>query len=667
MPTFDSWDCTPPVLPPRSRLYALEPLGIRTPFVESLSGYIARLADAHAVSVGDLVGRELAPSIAKPLTSVGPSMRQSRANSHGFRAGAYTINGFGKHSKKWIEALATATLQKGLRFLTLSPFDGVFAPQGVSRKTRMWCPNCYDEWQMSGTSIYEPLLWNIGLAPLCRRHLVPLAGECPHCGRRSKTLAVYSRPGYCSHCQQWLGGSATGSLESGPDDPRAHDAALARTEAIGELLAIAPRLEGVSLHGVFTANLKACVDAITDGNMDAFARRCQVTRAPLHFYLSGSHMPTLNFVLRISYRLSVPLVAFLENDPLRADAYWKQTREALGDRHVPARRSKQQMRLELLKAAQKEKAPSLSEIARQLGYKGTNQLHQADPGLCKQIIARYRQSGRSHLWKKPNGDRICERVDLRRLLEQCLAQDGPVSIRGLAASVGYASASCLQQKFPDLCRAIGNKIAARRAERLVDMERVLTEALKEDPATTLTDLRKRLGYSSSSALRQHFPELCQQILARRQTARQEKIAQAKRKLQGILSEVPVVSLRIASKRMGISCAYLYELCPEECAAVTSRYRRCRHEAAELRKINLLEEVRRLVRQLHDQGKCPSAERVTSLLSPDSSKEWKAVNATVKAARQEIENERPRQSGRAQSTIGSSEMTADPRWREDWEA
>ena len=95
MQAFDSWDCTPPVLPPRSWLYALAPIGIGTPFVESLSGYVARLAEAHAVSVGDLVGRELSPSVSTPLISFGRSMRQSRADSHGFHARAHAINGFG--------------------------------------------------------------------------------------------------------------------------------------------------------------------------------------------------------------------------------------------------------------------------------------------------------------------------------------------------------------------------------------------------------------------------------------------------------------------------------------------------------------------------------------------------------------------------------------------
>ena len=102
---FESWDCTPPALPPRSRLYGLDPVGIGTPFVESLSGYVARLADAHAVSVGDMVGRELVAFASKPLISFGRFMKQNRATSHGFHAQAQAINGLGESSRTWTEAL----------------------------------------------------------------------------------------------------------------------------------------------------------------------------------------------------------------------------------------------------------------------------------------------------------------------------------------------------------------------------------------------------------------------------------------------------------------------------------------------------------------------------------------------------------------------------------
>jgi hypothetical protein len=109
----------------------------------------------------------------------------------------------------------------------------------------------------------------------------------------------------------------------------------------------------------------------------------------------------------------------------------------------------------------------------------------------------------------------------------------------LAARLGYANEGYLQMKFPDLCRAIRQKIAARKTARLAEMERVLTEALKEEPVPTLNDLRSRLGYSSSECLRLHFPGLCEQILARRRTAREQRTAELRIALQDLLLEVPL--------------------------------------------------------------------------------------------------------------------------------
>jgi|ERR1700730_10047659 hypothetical protein len=50
----------PLTLTRRSRLYSLRPIGIGIPEVESLTGYIARLAKAHCVTVGTLLSKEFA-------------------------------------------------------------------------------------------------------------------------------------------------------------------------------------------------------------------------------------------------------------------------------------------------------------------------------------------------------------------------------------------------------------------------------------------------------------------------------------------------------------------------------------------------------------------------------------------------------------------------------
>ena len=67
--TLESWDLSPVRISPRSRLYQLEPIGFGTGSVEGLTSYVMRLAAAHAVWVGDLVGRELFPGDAPAIRS----------------------------------------------------------------------------------------------------------------------------------------------------------------------------------------------------------------------------------------------------------------------------------------------------------------------------------------------------------------------------------------------------------------------------------------------------------------------------------------------------------------------------------------------------------------------------------------------------------------------
>ena len=52
---YELWSIAPPNLPTRSRLYSLLPMGIGIALVESLTSYMMRLAEAHAVSPGTLV------------------------------------------------------------------------------------------------------------------------------------------------------------------------------------------------------------------------------------------------------------------------------------------------------------------------------------------------------------------------------------------------------------------------------------------------------------------------------------------------------------------------------------------------------------------------------------------------------------------------------------
>src|SRR5215211_5768424 len=90
-----------PVLPPRSRLYSLVPIGLGTPYVESLTSYVSRLAVAHCLEVGKLIAGVIAPAIGKNNVlhkySSGLSVR--------FCLNAQNINNMGITATDWVRVL----------------------------------------------------------------------------------------------------------------------------------------------------------------------------------------------------------------------------------------------------------------------------------------------------------------------------------------------------------------------------------------------------------------------------------------------------------------------------------------------------------------------------------------------------------------------------------
>lgn len=229
--TYSSWDLEIPLIPARSRLYCLDPLFLGTPYVESLTSYIARLAEAHCLSTGMLVAGCLVPLWNKT----------SRKHAMPFVDWAVDINGKKGSARKFVRTLEILTLQKNLQILTMLCWEGTPGPAGLIGKRR-WCPACYQEWRESQKPLYEPLLWSLNAVRCCPQHLTYLHTCCPHCGNTQRQISANFRPGYCSKCQHWLGSSSSTELFK--------SIAITQTElewevwvaqTIGEALAITPR------------------------------------------------------------------------------------------------------------------------------------------------------------------------------------------------------------------------------------------------------------------------------------------------------------------------------------------------------------------------------------------------------------------------------------------
>ena len=623
LPVFETWDLDLKVIPERSRLYSLAPIGIGTAFVESLSGYVARLAEAHAVSAGSLVAKELSGSLKPRKVHVGLV--------------SFAINGVGVRAKQWVQVLEMMTLRSDLRYLTLLPFERLFPKPFLFRRVRAWCPACYERMASQGEPIYEPLLWCLKLVEVCPRHHQLLTTTCPRCLRSLRPLSAVSRLGCCSRCGLWLG-QASDRTDHSPSGAVPTEYQVWLADAVGDLLANAPRIEPERLRDYVRGALSAYTHTFAEGNRTAVAEIAGCRKNAFYCWLRGDQTPRIDSLLRTWYQLRLPIASLLKtpSTDLPAEARTQKSLEIRTRREVAPKRSRDQIRAALEEALHEQASPSLTQVARKLGYAGTTRLRMADPHLCDRIILNHRRSGQSHWWMRRGAKPICELSRVKKVLEGYLASDKPIpTLDRIAASLGYAVDQSLRQKFPELCRALSARIAQQKRARVAAIEPALEQALQETPPPSLLELAKRLGFSASCVLKSHAPGLYEKLKQHRQACQERCRAELRNRLEAALVENPPPSLKSVYSRLGVTESIVNTSFPELRQAIRSRHLQHQRDQAQLRRDAVRTEIRNIARMLHAQGLCPSVPRVRSLLKSGPLPDWKEVSKEVNDARKEL--------------------------------
>ncbi|MGQ4648933.1 TniQ family protein [Lyngbya aestuarii] len=235
---LEMWDLQKLAIPPRSRLYHLEPIGVGTPDTESLSSYLSRLAQEHCVTSQKLIRGEIAPRMMgqnyeSPLIKKHVSTLFSNSDAKP------AINGMRAKTKSLVEALEQLTQRPDLSFLSLLTWKGVIKERGLFRQYRAWCPQCNQQWRQESKVIYEPLLWSFKEVDVCLHHHCLLVDECPHCSSRLPVIANSLQLGFCSRCKGWLGSAQGESPVLKTDELEWNKYQIG---SIGDLIAVAPQL-----------------------------------------------------------------------------------------------------------------------------------------------------------------------------------------------------------------------------------------------------------------------------------------------------------------------------------------------------------------------------------------------------------------------------------------
>jgi hypothetical protein len=403
---YELLDLTKPVVLPRSHLYHLEPVGVGTAYVESLTGYIARLAESHCLPVRTLILREIVPHSLKVYRST---------NLFGTRSLTGALNGTGTMASDLVKLLKCLTRRDDLTYLTLLPWAEILPQRKLLRPIRAWCSACYEEWSATQQLIYEPLIWSVDVVTVCPHHNIYLTFQCPDCHHPLPPLAPYSRPGYCSKCYRWLGISS--NCESTGNQAIAKEELTWQTwvvDTVGELLTTAPHiLQSLRREKVAQA-FSRYVAQESEGNVAAFARRLQIPKNKLWMWQTGKVLPQLQVLLKVCYSLRTSLLDFLTLEAGRKVVY--QITPVPQNETVDQATTKdketfdldrvQRSLLSVLQGNEKP-PPPMTEVAKRIGH-DKRIIHRHFPHLCRAISAEYLSYKKQARFKRI--EQSCEQV-----------------------------------------------------------------------------------------------------------------------------------------------------------------------------------------------------------------------------------------------------------------
>src|SRR6266704_2782631 len=164
-------------VPPRSRLYGLEPRSVGTVWSECLTSYFNRLGWQHGVSPRTLAVQEIGPLLVDAEWWRYPSPQLMGVFC---AANAMSINGSGNLATTWSDLLEQLTSRTDLHLLISPWWIGDLPVARNLRSSPAWCPACQ--------------------------------------GKQAVIVSHKTQSGECTKCALWLDAGGHPSLEQPLDD-----------------------------------------------------------------------------------------------------------------------------------------------------------------------------------------------------------------------------------------------------------------------------------------------------------------------------------------------------------------------------------------------------------------------------------------------------------------
>ncbi|WP_148206846.1 TniQ family protein [Natranaerobius thermophilus] len=284
-------------IPKRSYLNNLQPIGVGTEKVESLTSYIARVAESHSLYTGKLVALLLLPHMnkEKQLSQFSGGFQfKNSFNNTSYDSNFYNINGLTITAEEYVTIMQDFTLRCDLSFLTMLKYSEVIVNYKLLSSKFRWCPYCYEEMAVSkNKEIYNPLLWHFNDLNICKVHDNYLEDTCPYCFNKMFAFTNKFKPGFCSICGNWLG--------------REHVARCVDdlgwqyfiSESLSEFVRQSSNVENLPKQDIFINNLKKIVKQA--GSINLLANYIEIPKNTVGTWVNKNNFPSFNSILKLCY------------------------------------------------------------------------------------------------------------------------------------------------------------------------------------------------------------------------------------------------------------------------------------------------------------------------------------------------------------------------------
>lgn len=487
---YETWDLEIPTISTRTLLYDLPPIGIGTAEVESLTGYISRLAQEHRLSPVVLLKNSVSDISELPHCLMQNSITATFAGG---------LNGIGESTETVTNILQAATQRNDIAFTSLISWKNKLSNYKLLKKHSAWCPQCFDEQRENGI-IYEKLIWCLHRINACHIHELPLVEQCPHCSKKLKVLSGKSRPGYCSSCLCWLGSNLVQFDEFRnfrDDDEKKIE--IWKVIKAGEFLSGTP-FDFVEANvknqkeNAFTQNLSQLIKIHSEGSINQFSHETGLWHVTIRRVIAAEVLPTLEMILTISIQINLfppDLFRFGENDYA----------EKIISPVIKKVTSKEEMNKVLENFLKEHPPPSANEVARRTGWT-TMRLQRHFPDEYRQIVKRY-----SDFIKRKLPDLSDSEVE--SILQKASTEKPPPSLQSVFRKIGCKDTGYrYYQKFPELCLKIADRYKKSKLKKfdVPKAKKIMNSALDENPPPSFSEVARRIGCTREN-LRMKIPEL----------------------------------------------------------------------------------------------------------------------------------------------------------------